>query len=580
MKIETQLIKRLFQENFQKQKANYIFAISCMIFVAASTAGSAYIMKEIVNGMMVSRDLERVYYIAAIILVIFMVKGFASYFQIYFMSKAGNRIIAEQQAKLFSRILAQDATFFQRFSSSDFLTRITYNAQAVRSVIDTVVTSFVRDLFTLIGLVGVMVFQQPVLAIGALAVGPVVFFGLRQMIKKAKYYMRQELASIAQLIHIVQEASLGFRVIKAFRLEDQLQSQLNKAVGDIERQSNRMARVEAATAPMMETLAGFAIAGMLALSGVLVLKYGQTPGELMSFITALLLAYEPAKRLARMRVSLEGGLVGVRSMFDMIDHPIKLNEREDAKPLVVKTGEIRLENVSFAYHSDVSILNDMSMTFEAGKTTALVGPSGSGKSTIVNLIMRLYDPDSGAVTIDGHNIAAVTFQSLRQSTAYVGQDLFLFVGTVRHNIGLGRVDATEAEIVSAAKAANAHDFIMKLPKGYDTQVGEGGGNLSGGQRQRVTIARAMLRNAPILILDEPTSALDSESEALIGEALEHLSQGRTTIIVAHRLSTIAKADKIVVIEAGQVVEEGAPKDLFERNGRFQKLFASQTLQLV
>lgn len=551
-----------------------------MLFVAATTAGSAYIMKEIVNGMMVSRDLERVYYIAAIILVIFLVKGFAAFFQIYFMSKAGNRIIADQQTKLFDRILAQDATFFQRFSSSDFLTRITYNAQSVRSVIDTIVTSFVRDLFTLIGLVGVMVFQQPLLAIGALSVGPIVFFGLRKMIKKAKYYMSQELASIAQLIHIVQEASVGIRVIKAFRLENRLQAQMQKAVGDIERQSNRIARVEAATAPLMETLAGFAIAGMLALSGVLVLRYGQTPGELMSFITALLLAYEPAKRLARMRISLEAGLVGVRSMFDMIDHPIKLSERADAKPLAITRGEIRLDSVAFAYNSNVEILRDVNIVFEPGKTTALVGPSGSGKSTIVNLIMRLYDPDSGAVKIDGQTIDGVTFQSLRESTAYVGQDLFLFTGTVRHNIGLGRTDASEAEIVAAAKAANAHDFIMKLANGYDTQVGEGGGQLSGGQRQRVTIARAILRNAPILILDEPTSALDSESEALISEALEHLSKGRTTIIVAHRLSTISKADKIVVIESGQVVEQGAPRDLFEQNGRFQQLFASQTLQLV
>lgn len=551
-----------------------------MLFVAGTTAGSAYIMKEIVNGMMVSRDLEKVYFIAAVILLIFLVKGFASFFQIYFMSKAGNRIIADQQTKLFDRILAQDATFFQQFSSSDFLTRITYNAQSVRTVIDTIVTSFVRDLFTLIGLLGVMVFQQPLLAIGALSVGPIVFFGLRRMIKKAKYYMSQELASISQLIHIVQEASVGIRVIKAFRLEGGLRSRMQKAVGDIERQSNRIARVEAATAPMMETLAGFAIAGMLALSGVLVLRYGQTPGELMSFITALLLAYEPAKRLARMRISLEAGLVGVRSMFDMIDHPIKLNERADAKPLTVTRGEIRLDSVSFAYNSNVEILRNVNIVFEPGKTTALVGPSGSGKSTIVNLIMRLYDPDSGAVKIDGQSIDAVTFQALRQSTAYVGQDLFLFTGTVRHNIGLGRTDASEAEIVAAAKAANAHDFIMKLANGYDTQVGEGGGHLSGGQRQRVTIARAILRNAPILILDEPTSALDSESEALISDALEHLSKGRTTIIVAHRLSTISKADKIVVIESGQVVEQGAPRDLFEQNGRFQQLFASQTLQLV
>ena len=580
MTIEMNLIKRLLQENFRKQRANYIFAIICMIFVAGTTAFTAYIMREIVNGMMVSKDLGRVYFIAVVILVVFVVKGFAAYFQTYFMSKAGNRIIADQQKKLYDHFLAQDATFYQRISSSDFLTRITYNAQAVRSVIDTIVTSFVRDLFTLLGLIGVMVFQQPILAFGALGVGPVVFIGLRLLMKKARYYMKQELASIAQLIHIVQETSVGIRVIKAFHLEGRLQSRMYRAIGDIERQSNRMARIEAATTPLMETLAGFAIAGMLALSGVLVLQFGQTPGELMSFITAFLLAYEPAKRLARMRVNIETGLVGVRSMFELLDHPIKLTEIENAKTLAVSKGEVRLENLSFAYNQDVAILSDLNIVFDAGKTTALVGPSGSGKSTIVNLIMRMYDPDAGKVLIDGQDINSVTFESLRNSTAYVGQDLFLFTGTVRHNISQGRSGATEEEIIEAAKAANAHDFICKLANGYDTEVGEAGGNLSGGQRQRITIARAILRNAPILILDEPTSALDSESEFAIAEALERLSKGRTTIIIAHRLSTISRADDVKVLEHGRLVEEGSPHDLFEKKGRFEQLFASQALQLV
>lgn len=580
MKIEMSLLKRLVRENFQEQRGNYIFAIICMIFVAAATAFSAYIMKEIVNQMMVSKDLGRVYWTALIILLVFLVKGFATYFQTYFMSKAGNRIIADQQRKLYNHILAQDATFYQRFSSSDFLTRITYNAQSARVVIDTIVASFARDLLTLLGLIAVMVIQQPYLAIGSLCLGPLAFLGLRVLLKKARYYMNQELASIAQLIHIIQETSVGIRVIKAFHLESRLQSRLNTAVRDIERQSNRMARVEAATAPIMETLAGFAIAGMLALSGVLVLKFGQTPGELMSFITALLLAYEPAKRLARMRVSIEGGLVGVRAMFDLLDHPIRLKEIENPHTLTVPKGEIRLENVSFSYNETVTVLNNLDLTFEAGKTTAIAGPSGSGKSTIVNLLMRMYDPEAGKVSIDGQDLTTVTFESLRASMAYVGQDLFLFTGTIRHNIGLGREGATEEDIIAAAKAANAHDFICDLENGYDTEVGEAGGKLSGGQRQRITIARAILRNAPILILDEPTSALDSESDALIGDALEHLSKGRTTIIIAHRLSTIAKADKIIVIEAGKLVEQGSPANLFEKNGRFQKLFASQTLQLM
>lgn len=579
-KPDMNLLKRLFRENFREQRTNYVFAIVAMIMVAATTAMSAYIMKDIVNGMMVSRDLAKVYSIAAFILLIFVVKGFASYFQSYFMSKAGNRIIADQQNKVFGYVLSQDAAFFQKYASSDFLTRITYNAQAVRQVIEIIVSSFVRDLLTLVGLVAVMIIQQPVLSLMSLSLGPLAFLGLRGLLKKARFYMSQELKSISQLIHVVQETSIGIRVVKAFNLESTQMERMSKTVGDIERQSNRMARVEAATSPIMETLAGIAIAGMLALSGVLVLKYGQSPGELMSFITALLMAYEPAKRLARMRVNIEAGMVGVRSMFELLDHPIKLAESGDAKPLTVGKGEIALRDVTFSYTDGVTILDRIGLVFPAGKTTALVGPSGSGKSTIINLIMRLYDPEKGSVLIDGQDLKEVTFQSLREAMAYVGQETFLFAGTVRHNIGLGRLTASEDEIVAAAKAANAHDFIMELEKGYDTDVGEAGGKVSGGQRQRITIARAFLRNAPILILDEPTSALDSESDSAIGEALEKLSAGRTTIIVAHRLSTISNADHVIVLEAGKLAEEGSPGELFKRKGRFQKLFASQSLQVA
>ena len=342
MSVETNLIARLFRENFQKQRKLYFIAIFAMILVAVTTALSAYVMGEIVNGMMVSRDLSRVYQIAVFILAIFLVKGFATYFQSLYMAKAGNRIIAEQQSRLFSFVLSQDAAFFQKYASSDFLTRITYNSQSVRQVIDIIVSSFVRDLFTLIGLVGVMIIQQPYLSIGSLTIGPIAFLGLRLLLKKVRHYMSLELLSITAMIHVVQETSLGIRIVKAFNLEDMLKARMNKTVLDIERQANRLARMEAATAPIMETLAGIAIAGMLALSGVLVLKYGQSPGELMSFITALLLAYEPAKRLARMRVTIEGGMVGVKGMFAMLDHPVTLVEKWDAKILAVKKGDIRV----------------------------------------------------------------------------------------------------------------------------------------------------------------------------------------------------------------------------------------------
>jgi ATP-binding cassette, subfamily B, bacterial MsbA len=574
------LVMRLFRDSFRKQIKNYSFAIISMILVAATTAASAWIMRDIVNEMIISKDLAKVLWISALVFFIFAIKGISTYTQTYFMSKAGNRIIAEKQQELYSHILAQDATYFQKNQSSDLLTRITYNAQSARLVVEILVASFVRDALTLLGLVAVMIIQQPLLAFGALAFGPIALFGIRILIKKARHYMTLELSSLAQLMHIVQETTRGIRVVKSFALEPMLKGRMDKAVRDIEKQSNRMARLEAATSPIMETLAGVAIAGMLALSGVLVLRYGQTPGELMSFITALLLAYEPAKRLARMRITLEGGMVGVRGLFELLDHPIALQEKPDAVALDVSKGAITLDKVSFAYIEGTPVLDRLSVSFKPGRMTAIVGPSGSGKSTIINLVMRLFDPDQGSIRIDGQDLRDTTFASLREAIAYVGQDTFLFTGTVRDNIALGRQGASEDDIISAAKAANAHEFILSLSDGYDTQVGDAGGNVSGGQRQRITIARAILRDAPILILDEPTSSLDSESELAIAEALERLSKGRTTIIIAHRLSTISRADDVKVLEHGRLVEQGSPRDLFEKKGRFEQLFASQALQLV
>ena len=574
------LLMRLFKDSFRKQIRNYSFAIVSMILVAVTTAASAWIMRDIVNEMIISKDLQKVLSIAAMVFFIFTIKGAAAYMQAYYMSKAGNRIIAEKQQELYSHILAQDATYFQKHQSSDLLTRITYNAQAARNVVEILVASFVRDALTLLGLVAVMVIQQPFLALGAMAFGPIALFGIRILVKKARHYMKLELSSLSQLMHIVQETTRGIRVVKSFALEPMLKGRMDKAVRDIEKQSNRMARLEAATSPIMETLAGIAIAGMLALSGVLVLRYGQTPGELMSFITALLLAYEPAKRLARMRVTLEGGMVGVRGLFELLDHPIALKEKPDAVPLAVSKGAIAIDNLSFSYVAGTPVLNGLYAKFLPGKMTAIVGPSGSGKSTIINLIMRLFDPDNGSIRIDGQDLRDVTFATLRDAIAYVGQDTFLFTGTVRDNIALGRQTASEEEIIAAAKAANAHEFILSLAEGYNTQVGDAGGHVSGGQRQRITIARAILRDAPILILDEPTSSLDSESELAIAEALERLSKGRTTIIIAHRLSTISRADDVKVLEHGRLVEEGSPRDLFEKKGRFEQLFASQALQLV
>lgn len=571
------LLMRLLAENFKHQAPWYGIAIGSMVVVAVMTSASAWIMRDVVNSTVVSKDIEKVFGVAVTVAIIFAVKGLATYVQSIFLSKAGNNIIAHTQRRLFEHVLRQGLSFYSIYPSSELLVRLTNNAQAVRSVIELVVTSFIRDLFSLMGLLAVMVIQQPLLSLVSAAVGPGAILGVRVLTRKVRKIMELEIASIGQIIQSVQETSTGIRIVKAFALEDFMRRRMDKYIGDVERRANSIARLEAASSPIMETLSGFAIAGVIALSGVLVLQQGNTPGELMSFITALLLAYEPAKRLARMRISLESALVGVRMMYQLADHPIELTEKNSAIPLPEGPGEIRFKDVNFSYKNGERLFQNLNVTFPAGKTTALVGPSGAGKSSIINLIMRLYDPDVGSVTVDGHDLKDVTFRSLRDRIGFVGQDTFLFSGTIKYNISLGREGASDEEIIEAAKTANAHDFIMKMPHGYDTEVGENGIKLSGGQKQRITIARAMLRNAEILIFDEATSALDSESEIQIRQALARLTRKRTTIMIAHRLSTVTSADNIVVMEGGQVVEQGPQGRLLSQDGVYRRLYELQLL---
>ncbi|NTA39800.1 ABC transporter transmembrane domain-containing protein [Agrobacterium salinitolerans] len=569
------LLSRLFKENFKKHVAWYSIAMAAMLVVALTTSLSAWIMRDIVNSVYLKRGFDVVLQISFAVATIFIVKGFATFIQSYFLSKAGNSIVAEQQRKIYDRLLKQGVSFFQNMPSSDLLVRVTYNAQAARSVIDTIVTSFVRDLFSLLGLIIVMFAQNFLLSAISMIVGPLAIFGVRIVLRRVRKIMEAELASLGEIVNVVQETSIGVRVIKAFSLEKLMRQRMNKAVSDVEQRANGIAKLEAATSPIMETLSGLAIAVVIAVSGYTVLEKGGSPGDLMAFITALLLAYEPAKRLARMRIQIESGMIGVRMMFEVLDAPLTLTEKKDAVPLPKASGNVELKNVSFEYVPGQPVLNDVSVLFEGGKMTALVGPSGSGKSTMINLMMRLYDPQNGSVEIDGIDLRDVSFASLREHVSYVGQETFLFSGTIKHNISVGRDNATEEEIIAAAKAANAHDFIMKMQDGYETRLGENGSGLSGGQRQRVAIARAMLRDADILILDEATSALDSESEALVRDALERLTLNKTSIVIAHRLSTINRADKIVVMDNGEVVEQGSRRELLANDGLYKRLHSIQ-----
>ena len=414
------LLVRLFKENFRKHVGWYSAAIAAMLVVAGTTSLSAWIMRDIVNSVYLKQGFDVVLEIAFAVATIFIVKGLATFVQSYYLSKAGNSIVAEQQRKIYDRLLKQGVSFFQNLPSSELLVRVTYNAQAARSVIDTIVTSFVRDLFSLIGLIIVMFAQNFLLSAISMIIGPLAIFSVRLVLRRVRKIMEAELASLGEIVNVVQETSIGVRVIKAFSLEKLMRQRMNKAVSDVEQRANGIAKLEAATSPIMETLSGLAIAVVIAVSGYTVLEKGGSPGDLMAFITALLLAYEPAKRLARMRVQIEGGMIGVRMMFEVLDAPLTLAEKKDAEPLPKATGDVELKNVSFEYVAGQPVLKNVSLLFEGGKMTALVGPSGSGKSTIINLMMRLYDPQTGSVEINGMDLRDVSFSSLREHVSYVG----------------------------------------------------------------------------------------------------------------------------------------------------------------
>ena len=567
---------RLVVESFYTQGGLYAIAVLAMIIVAVTTAGSAYMMEFIVDAMTSPELRGYAHVIAAGVVTLFLVKAVASYIQAVFLARAGNRIVAAQQDRVYRKLLRHGVSYFTANDSSELLMRTTNGAQAARQLIDVLVTGFVRDALTLVGLVVVMVYQQPVLSLMFFVVGPVALLGVRYLLKSVRSIMLSEFKSLAEIIRVLQETTAGIKVIKVFSLEDRMASRMDTAIRKVEQRANDIARLQAIASPLMEFLAGLAVAGVLVVSTIGIAGSGQpTSGQLMSFITALLMAYEPAKRLSKMRVQIETCMVGVSLLFGLLDHEDTMKESPAARDLRDGPGEIALRNVTFGYHGAVPVIENMNVTFEAGKTTALVGQSGGGKSTLFGLMMRFYDPDEGCVEIDGQDLRDIGFSSLRSKISYVGQDTFLFSTTVIENLRCSAPEASDEDVIAAAKAAHAHEFIVALPDGYDAQVGENGTFLSGGEKQRIAIARAILRKAEILLLDEATSALDAESEALVKKALDAMTQEVTVIVIAHRLSTVLEADKIMVIQDGAVVEEGSLNALMEKNGSFRNLFDQQ-----
>jgi ATP-binding cassette, subfamily B, bacterial MsbA len=569
------MLSRLLRDYGQPHKWAYALGALMLSVGAGTTAISAALLRPVLNGMATAARFSEMRVLAFAVLGLFVLRGLSTYGALVMLSRTGNRIVASVQARVFDHLLRQNILYFQDRHSSEFVARLALAANGVRDCLQVLIQSIARDGLSVVGLVMVMIWRDPLIASMALCVLPVAALLLGRVIRRVRAFARRSFDGSTQIMQTMSETVLGMRIVKAFNLEDEMRKRMDTAIRVVERSANRMAAGGAAATLVADSLAGLAI-GFAIFYGSWRVSIGHGDvGAFVSFLGALLLAYEPAKRLGRLNVDIQNGLVGARLIYEVLDAPQGEALQSSCPKLAVGAGRVVVEDARFAYRPGEYVVDGLNLVAEPSATTALVGPSGGGKTTILGLIQRFYTLSRGRVTIDGQDISTVDLASLRDRIAFVSQDVFLFRGTIRENIAIGRPGATEAEIVAAAHKAHAHDFILQFAAGYETNVGEQGAQLSGGQRQRIAIARAILKDAPILLLDEPTAALDSESEREVQKALDDLRVGRTTLVVAHRLQTIVNSNQIWVIEGGRAVETGAHEELIARRGAYYAFFAAQ-----
>ena len=569
------LIRRLMRDYLRPNLGTMAAGVVCMALIAGTTAINAWLMQPMLDSVFVARDPRGLIAIPLAVIVTAIVKGFAGYGQAVLMTRVGQRVVADLQRALFARLIHADLAFFQGHSTGSLISRFTYDATMLRTASTNLLAGIGKDAATALFLAALMFYQDWALALVAVIVFPIAIRPLTKIgkrMRKASVNTQKEMGALTTLLA---QSFQGARHVKAYGMEAYETERANALIEKLYRLVERAARVRSISSPLMETLGGVAVALVILYGGYQVIEGVRTPGTFFSFITALLLAYQPLKTLATLNVTVQEGLAAAQRIFAILDIKPEISDAADAVPLQIDGGEIRFEEVRFTYANGGAALNGVDLTVPAGQTVALVGASGAGKSTILNLIPRFYDVSSGAVRIDGTDVRRTTLASLRNSMALVSQEVSLFDDTVRANIAYGRFGAAETEIIAAAKGAAADEFIRALPQGYDTMVGEHGVKLSGGQRQRLAIARAMLKNAPILLLDEATSALDTESERQVQAALKTLMRGRTTLVIAHRLSTVTDADLIYVIDGGAVIEQGSHSELMRRGGAYARLYALQ-----
>ncbi|WP_051631211.1 ABC transporter ATP-binding protein [Afifella pfennigii] len=571
----TEVMRRLFREILWPHRRILALALVSMAIGAATAGAVPFLIQVVADEVFVAKN-ERLLYLLPIAIVgVMAVRGAADWTSKVTDAWLGNVLVADLRIRMFDTLTAADLAWVQRTHSGRFVSAFVNDAPVVDRAAAKTMTALVKDGLTVIFLTGAMFYMDWRLALMVVAGMPFAYLFLRKQRKRISGSVRRSLKESGDLGSLLTQTLQSLRVVKAYRQEKREAERFRVIVDNIVRYLMKTARSRAAVGPVTEALSGVGIAAAIFYGGWQGIYGTVTLGHFAGFLTAAMLTYPPLRSVAQAQALLSEGVTAASRIFAIIDHAATVTEKPGARPLAVPKGRIVFENVGFAYETGGPVLADFDLVVEPGQKVALVGPSGAGKSTVLNLVLRFFDPTSGRILIDGEDIRDATLASVRAASALLTQDPLLFDDTVRANIAYGSEDAGERRIVEAARAAAAHDFIMRMPEGYETVVGEGGNRLSGGEKQRIAFARAMLRDAPILLLDEPTSALDAEAEAKVQKAMEGLLRGRTVLMIAHRLSTVQRADVICVMEQGCIVERGSHDELIARGGAYAKMFRTQ-----
>lgn len=548
-----------------------------MVGVAACTAASAYLIKPVLDDIFINKQIAMLKYLSLLVLFICMFKAVCLCLNAYLMSEVGQRIITSLRQQLYDHIQNLPLLYFDRTSTGNLMSRTLNDVNMVQGALSDTVSGAIKESFSIIGLVFVIFYRDWQLAAIGIMVVPIAFLPIFKFGKMIRRITGKTQKTIGDLSVVLHETISGNRIVKAFGMEDYEKERFRSENERIYKYTVKSVVVRAYNSSVMEFLGGLGVVFIIWYGGYKVITSADSPGNFFSFIAALLMLYDPVKRISNIYASVQQGLAAAARVYEVLDTPVENTAEPDAIELPQIRSEIAFRNVSFRY-DDNPVLTDINFRIGVGQIVAIVGMSGSGKSTLVNLIPRFYEVSGGSILIDGVDIRKASLRSLRSRIALVTQQTILFNDTVRNNIAYGDIRRTDEEIIAAAKAANAYDFIMKMPEGFDTMIGEQGARLSGGERQRICIARALLKDAPILILDEATSSLDSDSELEVQKALENLMAGRTTLIIAHRLSTIQNADRIITMVKGKIVEEGRHDELMQFDSEYRRLYELQFAQ--